>query len=61
MSAEVWDALLLAAFLVFMAGFFYFAVVGVRHGERAISRSAAALAFLASLVMAGVFFMRLLL
>ena len=60
MSTGAWDALLLAAFLLFMAGFFYFVVFGVRHRERAISR-AAALAFLASLVMAGVFLVRLLL
>jgi hypothetical protein len=59
-STGAWDALLLAAFLLFMAGFFYFAVFGVRHRERAICRSAA-LAFLASLVMAGVFLVRLLL
>ncbi len=53
------DALFVAASLIFMAGFFYFVVVGVRHRERAISRSAA-LAFLASLVMAVVFLVRLL-
>ena len=52
--------MLLAAFLLFMAGFFYFVVFGVRHRERAISRSAA-LAFLASLVMVVVFLVRLLL
>jgi len=53
------DALLLVAFLLFMAGFLYLVVVGVRHGERTISRPAA-LAFLFSLVMALVFLGRLL-
>jgi hypothetical protein len=59
-SRGAWDALLLAAFLLFMAGFFYFVVVGVRAEDHAISR-AAALAFLASCVMAVVFLVRLLL
>jgi hypothetical protein len=56
-STGTLDALLLAAFVLFMAGFFYFVVVGVRHGDHAISRWAA-LAFLASLVMAVVFLVR---
>ena len=35
MSTGTLDALLLAAFLLFIAGFFYFIVVGVRHRDRA--------------------------
>ena len=60
MSTGTQDALFLAASLIFMAGFFYFIVVGVHYEDRALSR-AAALAFLLSLVMAIVFLVRLLL
>jgi hypothetical protein len=59
-STGTLDALLLVAFVLFMAGFFSFVVVGIRHGDRAISRWAA-LAFLASCVMAVVFLVRLVL
>jgi hypothetical protein len=53
------DTLFLAASLIFIAGFFYFIVVGVHYEDRALSR-AAALAFLLSLVMAIVFLVRIL-
>ena len=43
-----------------MAGFFYFFVVGVHHGDRLLSRTAA-LAFLTSGAMAVVFFVRVVL
>jgi len=59
-STATKDALLLAASLIFVAGFIYFVVVGVHYGDRALSR-ASAIAFLLSLVMAVVFLVRLLL
>ena len=53
------DLIFFGAALLFMAGFFYFYVAGVHHRERPLSR-AAALAFLAAGVMAGVFLLRML-
>jgi hypothetical protein len=53
------DLIFLGAALLFMVGFFYFYVAGVHYRERALSRTAA-LAFLASGVMAVVFLLRIL-
>ena len=58
-STGTQDALFLAASLIFIAGFFYFIVVGVHYEDRALSR-ASAIAFLAACVMAIVFLVRLL-
>jgi len=46
--------------VLFVAGFFYYHVLGVHYEDRAMSRLAA-LALLLSLVMAGVFLVRLIL
>ena len=60
MSPAVWGVLELVLAVLFMAGFFYYYVLGVHYEDRAMSRLAA-LALLLSLVMAGVFLARLIL
>ena len=60
MSKGAWDALDLALCVLFAAGSFYYLVVGVHFGDRAMSRSAA-LAFLVFSVAAVVFFARIIL
>ena len=60
MSPAAWEVLELVLAMLFMAGFFYYYVLGVHYEDRAMSRLAA-LALLLSLVMAGVFLVRLIL
>ena len=60
MSAGAWNALDLAPCVLFVAGSFYYYAAGVHFEDRAMSRLAA-LALLLSLVMAGVFLVRLIL
>lgn len=60
MSPGAWDALNLVAALFFAVGSFYYYVVGVHYGDRALSRLAA-LAFLIFGVAALVFFVRVVL
>jgi hypothetical protein len=55
-----WEVLERVLAVLFVAGFFYYYVVGVHYEDRAMSRLAA-LALLLSLVMAGVFLVRLIL
>ncbi len=58
MSPGAWDVLDLVLCLLFMAGSFYYYVVGVHYEDRALSR-AAALAFLVFFA-AAVFLVRIL-
>ena len=60
MSPAAWEVLELVLAVLFVAGFFYYYVLGVHYEDRAMSRLAA-LALLLSLVMAGVFLVRLIL
>jgi len=59
-SPAAWEVLELVLAVLFVAGFFYYYVLGVHYEDRAMSRLAA-LALLLSLVMAGVFLVRLVL
>ena len=60
MSQAAWEVLELVLAVLFAAGFFYYYVLGVHYEDRAMSRLAA-LALLLSLVMAGVYLVRLIL
>ena len=60
MGPAAWEILELVLAVLFVAGFFYYYVLGVHYEDRAMSRLAA-LAILLSLVMAGVFLVRLIL
>jgi hypothetical protein len=59
-SPAAWEVLERVLAVLFVAGFFYYHVLGVHYEDRAMSRLAA-LALLLSLVMAGVFLVRLIL
>jgi hypothetical protein len=59
-SPAAWEILERVLAVLFVAGFFYYYVAGVHYEDRAMSRLVA-LALLLSLVMAGVFLVRLIL